>query len=121
MIEDEEKPIRYHLTENFVLEQNERVFLERCETETINCVRQGDVPEHAKTPELLLPYLREIALTQGGEAWRAVTERGELLRLFTVSELAEELSGRTIITMHPKDQFWLAVARLRLNLPLRAA
>jgi hypothetical protein len=115
MFEDDEKPIRYHLSEEFELESGERVFLDKFETGTWNWVRQGDVPEDKKTPELLQPFLRETALTRGGEAWRAMTERGELLRVFSVSDLAQELSGKEIITMHPTDQYFLAVARARLG------
>ena len=47
-----------------------------------------------------------------------MTERGELLRVFSVYELAEELGGKKISTMHPTDQFFLGVARARLCLGL---
>jgi hypothetical protein len=46
-----------------------------------------------------------------GEAWRAVTERGELLCVFSVYDLAHEFSGKPIITLHPRDQLCLAAAR----------
>jgi hypothetical protein len=44
-----------------------------------------------------------------------MTERGEVLCDFSVSDLAKELSGKECITMHPLDQFFLAVARVRLG------
>jgi hypothetical protein len=115
MFEDDEKPIRYHLPEDFVLDPGEPVFLDKLETGTVDWVRQCDVPEDVKTPELLQAFVREIAITKGGEAWRAMTERGELLRVFSVNELADELSGKKTITMHPTDQYFLGVARACLG------
>jgi hypothetical protein len=32
-----------------------------------------------------------------------------------VNDLAEELSGKPVITMHPRDELYLAVARLRMG------
>ncbi len=107
--------IRYHLTEDFVLDSGERVFLDKLETGALDWVRQFDVPEDKKTPESLQAFVRVTAITQGGEAWRAMTERGELLHVFSVYELAEELSGKRAITMHPSDQYFLGVARARLG------
>ena len=46
----------------------------------------------------------------------AMTERGEVLCDFSVSDLAKELNGgKDCITMHPLDQFFLGVARARLG------
>ncbi|MGA2841715.1 MAG: hypothetical protein ABSG18_16330 [Steroidobacteraceae bacterium] len=115
MFEDDEKSIRYHLTKDFVLDPGEPVFLDKLEPGTTNWARQRAVPEDAKTPELLQGFMRETALAEGGEAWRAMTERGELLRVFSVHNLATELSGKEFITMHPVDQFFLSVARARLG------
>lgn len=115
MFEDDEKPIRYHLTEEFALDSGERVFLDKLKTGTSDWVRQCDVPEDKKTPESLQAFVRETAITQGGEAWRAMTERGELLCVFSVYELAEELSGKKTITMHPTDQYFLGFARACLG------
>jgi hypothetical protein len=58
----------------------------------------------------LRAYLRDIAITRGGE-WRASTERGELLSVFSVGDLKEELSGERSLTLHWRDQFFLRVAR----------
>jgi hypothetical protein len=115
MFEDDEKPIRYHLARDFVLDAGERVFLDKLEPGTTNWVRQREVPEEAKTSELLQGFVRETTLTEGGEAWRAMTERGELLRVFSVHDLATELSGKEIATLHPVDQYYLSVARARLG------
>ncbi|MFA6207364.1 MAG: hypothetical protein WC689_14230 [Methylocystis sp.] len=86
MFGDEVNVIRYHLPKDFELEAGERVFLERLETPTMNWIRHCDVPEEAKTPELLQSFLQEVLLALGGEAWRAMTERGELLGVSSVHE-----------------------------------
>ena len=114
MLEDDEKPIRYHLPKDFVLDPGEPVFLDKIETGTLNWVRQCDVPEDLKTTELLQAFVREKAITQGGEAWRALTERGELLCVYSVYDFATELSGKKTITLHPNDQYFLGVAYARL-------
>jgi hypothetical protein len=105
MIDDDEKPIRYHLSDDFELEPGERVFLEEIEPGTMNWVHRSEVSDDAKTPTALQTLLREIALREGGEAWRAVTDRGELLRVFSVYDFAEQLSGKKVITLHPDDQY----------------
>jgi hypothetical protein len=117
MFEDDEKPIRYHLSEDFVLDSGERVFLDKLKTGTSEWIRRCEVSEDKKTPESLQAFLRETAITQGGEAWRAMTERGELLRVFSIYDLAQELSSKES-HMHPTDQYFLGVARARLGLPL---
>lgn len=115
MFEDDEKPIRYHLSKEFALNSDERVFLDKLKPGTWEWIRQCDVPEDKKTPESLQTFVRETAITQGGEAWRAMTERGELLRVFSVYDLAQELSGKEVMTMHPTDQFCVSVARALLG------
>jgi hypothetical protein len=115
MFEDDEKPIRYHLSEDFALDPGEPVFLDTLETGTLNWVRGCDAPEDKRQPESLRAFVREVALTQGGEAWRAMSERGELLCIFSVYELAEELSGKKCNTMHPSDQYFLRLARACLD------
>jgi hypothetical protein len=65
--------------------------------------------------ESIRAFVRRVALDRGGEAWRAVTEHGELLCVYSVNDLAEELSGKLVITMRPRDQLCLAVARLRMG------
>jgi len=117
MFDDDEKPIRYHLDKDFVLDPGERVSIEKLDTGTTDWVRQFDAPEDAKTPDLLDALLHRVALDRGGEAWRAVTERGELLRVFSVYDFADELSGKEVITMHPRDQYFLGVAHGWLDLP----
>jgi hypothetical protein len=115
MFDDDEKPIRYHFPEDFQLDPGERVFLDKIEPGTANWSRQSEIPEQAKTPELLQAYVRDVAITKGGEAWRAMTERGEVLCDYSVSDLAKELSGKECNTLHPLDQFFLGVARARLG------
>ncbi|MGO8798408.1 MAG: hypothetical protein ACLQJL_04915 [Roseiarcus sp.] len=114
MFDVDEKPIRFHLTEDFVLDSGERVFLDRLEGGTSNWVRRYEVPEDKKTPHSLQALVCETALTLGGEAWRAMTERGELLRVFSVYDPAKEWSNKIVLTMHPSDQFFLGAARARL-------
>jgi hypothetical protein len=79
MFDDDEKPMRYHFPEDFELDPGERVFLDKIEAGTANWHRESEIPDDAKTPELLRAYVRSTALANGGEAWRAMTERGEVL------------------------------------------
>jgi hypothetical protein len=44
-----------------------------------------------------------------------VTERGEILCAYSVYDLADELSGKPAITLHPRDQLCLAAARARMG------
>jgi hypothetical protein len=113
MFDDEATMIRYHLP-TYVPPLTERVWLE---TGTApDWVIQGEVPDYAKkSVQALRIYLRHTALARGGE-WRATTERGELLSVFSVSDLKEELSGEKSLTLHPRDQFYLAVAKRRLSI-----
>jgi hypothetical protein len=74
-------------------------------------------PPARKSPKALGAFVREVALKEGGEAWWAMTDRGELLRLFSVSDLADELSGRKTITLHDDDPYHLGVAHGWLDLP----
>lgn len=115
MFDDDEKPIRYHLpTGHFELDPGERVFLDKNKM-GISWARRREIPESAMTPELVRAYVRNAAMTEGGE-WRAMTERGELLCVFSVSDLAKELSGgRDCRTMHPLDQLFLSLASARLG------
>jgi hypothetical protein len=121
MSEDGEKAIRYHLPAHFVLDAGERILIERLEAGTTSWTYQFDAPNHVRSSDSLQNYLREIALEeQGGEAWRAVSERGELLRLYSVYDLAKELSGKQAITLHPEDQHFLGRAHRRLGLAFPA-
>ncbi len=65
--------------------------------------------------ESIRVLVRSTSLARGGEAWRAVTKRGELLCVYSVNDLAEELSSKPVITMQGRDQLCLAVARLRMG------
>jgi hypothetical protein len=114
---DDEKPIRYHLTEDYELDPGDRVFADRLKTGTTDWERRLEITDHAKSPKTLQSVLRNIALKEGGEAWRAMTDRGELLRLFSVCDLADELSGRKTITLSDDDQYHLGVAEGWLDLP----
>ncbi len=53
---------------------------------------------------------QKAALTRRGEAWRAVTERGKVLCVYSVYHLAQELSGSPIITLNARDQLYLALS-----------
>jgi len=64
MFDDDESLIRYHLSEDFELGSGERVFLDKLETGTSTWVRQGDVPEDKKTPELLQPFCVRLPLRE---------------------------------------------------------
>ncbi len=117
MSEDDQKPARYHLPLDFALDPGERVFIERFDAEASRWAYHSNVPETARTPALLQSLLRELAFAQGGEGWRAMTERDEALRRFTVYDFAKELNGNKPITLSPKDQNVLGFARMRLSLP----
>jgi hypothetical protein len=66
--------------------------------------------------EAIRNFVRSVALAGHGEAWRAVTERGEVLCVYSVYDRADELRGTgSAITLHPLDQFWLAVARIQMG------
>jgi hypothetical protein len=96
------------------------ILIERKEAETSDWAYQCNAPEAANTPEPLEAFLRNIATAPGGPggyAWRAVTERGEVIRVYSVFDLWRELRGKeTCITLHPLDQFLFRVARVRLGL-----
>jgi len=117
MFDDDEKPIRYHLSDDFELDPVDCVFLDRIETGTSDWVRRLEVPQDVKSPKSLEAFVRDVALKEGGEAWRAMSDRGELLRIFSVYDFAEELNGKKVITLHPDDQYWNCVARGWLDLP----
>jgi hypothetical protein len=108
--------IRYHFPDEIELDVGERVFLEKQVSGTCGFVRCGVAPEDARDMKSIRALVRHTALARGGEAWRVVTERGELLCVFSVEDLAEELSGKAVITLHPYDQLCLAVARLLMGL-----
>lgn len=75
-----------------------------------------ETPKEAKqSGRALRNYLREVALMIGGE-WRAFTERGELLAIFSIGQLFEEMTHRKIITLSYEDQIALRVAKRRLKL-----
>ena len=119
MSEDDEKTIRYHLRSDFVLEPGERILIERLEAGTTSWAYQFDAPDGVRTPHSLQNYLRETALEKkGGEAWRAVTERGEVLRSFSVYDLAKERikerSGRQAITLDDQEDLKKACEDLGL-------
>jgi len=118
MSEDDEKMIRYHLRSDFVLDPGERILIESLEADTTRWVYQFNAPNDVRTSHLLQNYLRKIAREKRGwEAWRAVTERGEVLERFSVYDLAKELSGKQAITLHRDDQELLANAAEDFGLP----
>ena len=62
-----------------------------------------------------LGYMAFRSPNDGSKAWRAGTERGEVLCAYSVYDLADELSGKPVITLHPRDQLCLAVARAQMG------
>ncbi len=48
---DDEKPIRYHLTEDYELDPGDRVFADRLKTGTTDWERRLEITDHAKKPE----------------------------------------------------------------------
>ncbi len=47
----------------------------------------GIAPDHIRDMASIRTYVREVARKHGGEAWRATTERGEVLCAFTSRRL----------------------------------
>ena len=76
---------------------------------------QGEVPKGQQSPELLPSYVRSIALERGGE-WRVETAKDEVLAHFGVNDLAREM-GCQALTLDPRNQIPLAVARMLLGVP----
>ena len=113
MFDDAE--IRYHFPNEIALGSGEPVILEKRLTGTSEFVQCHVAPNDARDMELIRAFVRHVALARGGETWRAVTERGEILFVFSVYDLADELSGKPVITLHPRDQLCLAVARARMG------
>lgn len=107
--------IRYHFPDEVDLDPGEPVILETQLRDTPVFVQCGVAPTDARGMELIRAFVRHVALARGGEAWRAVTERGEVLCAFSVYDLADELSGKPVITLHPRDRLCLAVARARMG------
>ncbi|MGO8846427.1 MAG: hypothetical protein ACLQFI_14035 [Methylocella sp.] len=113
MFEDME--IGYHFPDEVYLDPGEPVILEKQLTGTSEFVKCGVAPNDARDMESVRAFVRHIALACEGEAWRAVTERGEVLCAYSVYDLAGELSGKPVVTLHPRDQLCLAVARARMG------
>jgi hypothetical protein len=106
----ETTPLR-HLPDDFP-SLTERVWLQ---TVTGTCAFEAPVAAK-QNGRALRHYLREVALTIGGE-WRAVTGRGELLAVYCIGTRFEEMTGRRIITLSHQDQVALFAAKrcLKLN------
>jgi hypothetical protein len=107
--------IRYHFPDEIELDPGEPVILEKLLPGGSEFVQCAVAPDNVRDIESIRALVRSTALDRGGEAWRAVTERGELLCVYSVNDLADELSGKPVMTMHPHDQLCLAVARLRMG------
>jgi len=108
--------IRYHFPNEIDLELGEPVILEKKGTGAFEFVQCCVAPREVRDMESIRALVRSTALARGGEAWRAVTERGELLCAYSVGDLARELSGKPDITLHPRDQVCLVLARLRMGI-----
>jgi hypothetical protein len=107
--------IRYHFPDEIDLDPSEPVILEKLITGTSEFAKFAVAPNEARDIESIRTLVRRVALARGGEAWRAVTERGEILCAYSVEDLADELSGKPVISLHPLDQLCLAVARARMG------
>jgi hypothetical protein len=103
--------IRYHFPDEVKLDVCEPIFLEKFQIGTPEFVQRETAPNNARDMASIRALVRSKALACGGEAWRVTTERGEVLCCYSVSDLARELGANTIITMQPRDQLCLAVAR----------
>lgn len=110
--------IRYHFPNKIELDAGERVVLEELLPGTSEFVERAVAPDNVRDMESIPAWVRSIALARGGEAWRAVTERGEILCAYSVGDLAKELGANPVITMHPRDQFYLLIARLLLGISI---
>jgi hypothetical protein len=106
---------RYHFPEEVDLDPDEPVILERQLPGTSEFVQCGETPIDSRDMESIHASVRNVALARGGEAWRAVTQRGEVLCAYSVYDLAREFSGKPVNTLHPFDQLCLAVARVRMG------
>jgi len=106
--------IRYHFPDQVDLHPVEPVILEKQLTGTSEFVQCDVAPNDVRDMESIRAFVRHVALARRDEAWRAVTERGEVLCAYSVYDLADELSGKPVITLHPRDQLCLAVARARM-------
>ena len=103
--------IRYHFPDEIDLDPGEPVILEKQITGTAEFVTCDVAPNDVRDIESIRALVRRIALDRGGEAWRAVTKRGEILCVYSVFDLADELGAKPVITLDPLDQLSLAVAR----------
>jgi hypothetical protein len=111
---DDEKLIRFHLPVGDFDLEGEPAFAEKYAA-GVDWDRQHQIPENETSPTALRAHIRNAALTEGGE-WRAMSARGELLFVYSVSDLAKELrGGRECITMQPLDSLCLALASARLG------
>ena len=86
--------IRYHFPREVELEADEPVVLERRLIGTSEFIRYGVAPNSARDMKSIRVILRDVALRHGGEAWRAITQRGEILCVFSAFDLAKELNHK---------------------------
>ena len=108
--------MRYHFPDEVELDAREPVIIQKLLTGTSEFVQCGVAPSDIRDMELIRAYVRSTAFARGGEAWRAVTEDGDMLCVYSVHDRADELRGtKSAITLHPRDQLCLAIARLQLG------
>jgi hypothetical protein len=108
----DEEEIRHHFPDDEVdlaLDPSEQVLLEKQLPGGIEFAQCGVVPDDIRDMKSIRAFVRRVALAGGAEAWRAMTERGEILCAYCVSDLADELGGGPFLTRH--DQLCLAAAR----------
>jgi hypothetical protein len=110
--------IRYHhYLDEIDLDPASPVIIEMTVSGECEFAQCGIAPDDVRNMDSILTLVRSVALAGDGEAWRAVTERREVLCDYSVYDVARELSGRSVITTHPHDQTCLAVAQSLMGLP----
>jgi hypothetical protein len=75
--------IRYHYPDEIDLDPREPVIIEMMVSGECEFAQCGIAPDDVRNMDSIRALVRSVALAGDGEAWRAVTERGEsALRLF---------------------------------------
>ncbi len=76
--------IRWHFPEEVELDPREPVIIQKLVAGTSEFVKCGVAPDGVRDMDSIRAHVRSLALAQHGEAWRAVTQRGELLYVYSV-------------------------------------
>ena len=89
----DEAEIRYHFPDEVELAPHEHVTLEKLLPNTLEFSEYAVAPDDVRDMKSIRALVRSTALARGGEAWRAVTKRGELLCVYSVSDLERVAYG----------------------------